>query len=173
MSDKKPEDSRVVLTPDRRYYIVIAAHEDKKTMWDSVTFEDTPELALSVAKDRSLRDDCVCAEAYAAVLIPEDLGSGIPDPGQYRKRFSGGSVFIAYYHPGFHDEGPTVLDVCESEAVALVVIEEHKRGGDRDYENEGKASWWVEERGVRTADDLKPVKLSPDSNAEAQGRSKT
>ena len=66
-----------------------------------------------------------------------------------------GSVFLAYYHTGFTEDPPELLDVCDSEASASAVIRTHKRNRDRGYEyeenGESAATWWTETRPIRTA----------------------
>ena len=67
------------------------------------------------------------------------------------KSLVGSCVFLAYYHTGFTDDPPELLDVCDSDASASAVIEAHKRERDRDCEFEDKATWWTQARAVRTA----------------------
>jgi hypothetical protein len=62
----------------------------------------------------------------------------------------GGPVSLAYYHSGFTDDPPILLDVCESEAVASTVIEAHKQNRDRASEYKDKATWWTTRHAIRT-----------------------
>jgi hypothetical protein len=58
-------------------------------------------------------------------------------------------VFLAYYHTGFTEDPPELLDVCDSEETANVVILSHQ--GNRNRDDEYKPSWWTETRPIRTA----------------------
>ena len=65
----------------------------------------------------------------------------------------GGTVHLAYYHTGFTDDPPTLLDVCDSAKAAGEAITVHKEQRDRGCEYEDAATWWTETRGIRTAND--------------------
>ena len=65
--------------------------------------------------------------------------------------FVGDHVHLAYYHTGFIDDPPVLLDVCDSVTAADEAIIEHQAQRDRDCEYRDKAKWWNETRGIRTA----------------------
>ena len=65
--------------------------------------------------------------------------------------FVGGPVHLAYYHTGFTDDPPVLLDVCESATAADEAINVHKEQRDRECEYEDAATWWTETRDIRTA----------------------
>ena len=66
----------------------------------------------------------------------------------------GCSVFLAYYHTGFNDDYPELLDVCDSEASAAAVIETHKQTRARECEYKDQAMWWMKVRAVRNANNI-------------------
>ena len=63
-------------------------------------------------------------------------------------------VHLAYYHTGFTDDAPILIDVCDSEPVALDAIAIHKEQRDRQCEYKDLAHWWTEKRTIRTANSL-------------------
>jgi hypothetical protein len=58
-------------------------------------------------------------------------------------------VYLAYYHTGFTDDPPVLLDVFSSRDAANDFVESHKRARDRQGEYEDKAEWWVDGHVVR------------------------
>lgn len=63
-------------------------------------------------------------------------------------------VYLAYYHTGFRDDAPILIEVCNSEAVALDAIAIHKEQRDRQCEYKDLSHWWTEKRTIRTANSL-------------------
>jgi len=72
-------------------------------------------------------------------------------PNTQIKDLVGGVVHLAYYHTGFIDDPPILLDVCDSQTAAGEAIDAHKEQRDPEYEYEDAATWWTETRGIRTA----------------------
>ena len=62
-----------------------------------------------------------------------------------------GTVFLAWYHTGFTDDPAMLLEVCDTPATVLDAIREHQHGRNKNVEYKNKATWWQEERQVRTA----------------------
>jgi len=73
--------------------------------------------------------------------------------GDTLKAIVGGTVFLAWYHNGFTDDPPMLLEVCDTPATVLDAIREHQRGRDKTVEYKDKATWWREARMVRAAND--------------------
>jgi len=71
--------------------------------------------------------------------------------GDTLKAIVGGTVFLAWYHNGFTDDPPMLLEVCDTPATVLDAIREHQRGRDKTVEYKDKATWWREARMVRAA----------------------
>ena len=63
-------------------------------------------------------------------------------------------VYLAYYHTGFIDDAPLLLAVCDSEKVATVFIEDHKKKRDEELECMEKARFWIKEVPLRRFSDV-------------------
>jgi len=59
-------------------------------------------------------------------------------------------VYQAYYHSGFTDDRPRLLDICATTEIAESVINAHKRDRDPELEYKNNAWWRVVPRTVRT-----------------------
>jgi len=58
-------------------------------------------------------------------------------------------VYLAYYHTGFTDDPPLLIDICDYPAIATKAIDTHKAQRDTQCEHEDAATWWTETRRLR------------------------
>ena len=59
------------------------------------------------------------------------------------------NVVLAYYHDGFMDSGSKLLDVCDSDKTAELIISNHKKTRDKECVIEEYEKWWTETVEVR------------------------
>ena len=67
------------------------------------------------------------------------------------------NVVLAYYHDGFMDNGfvdsgSKLLDVCDSDKTAELIISNHKKTRDKECGVEEYEKWWTETVEVKTGD---------------------
>jgi hypothetical protein len=63
----------------------------------------------------------------------------------------GGVVFLAWHFSGWMDDAPTLVAVCDSEATALRVNDEHKVRMSKDEPFRKNARWWVGQTKIVTS----------------------
>lgn len=59
-------------------------------------------------------------------------------------------VYLPWYHNGYSDDQYTLLGVYSSKAGAEAKIEDHKVNGDRTFEFEEQANWFITAEVVKT-----------------------
>lgn len=59
-------------------------------------------------------------------------------------------VWLAWYHNGFTDDYPVLLDICATKEIADSVVACHKKNRNKEYEyRDRRASWVVEKWDVK------------------------